>query len=284
MMLPGELDHLRQWIGRSESAEDEITIERARAFMATIAGDLSAAKKGDPAPLAFHWCLAPRLSRLDDADIDGHPKRGDFLPPVPMPRRMWAGGELELLEPLHIGDTVRRQSRIEDIAFKTGRSGPLCFVTVSHEFSVQGSTAIRERHDIVYRAKATGETAAPAAPDTAARTFSAERIIDPSPILLFRYSALTFNSHRIHYDVDYAMREEGYSGLVVHGPLQATLLLHHAATVAGRVPRRFSYRGQAPLTHRQPIWVRSGSVREGMVECWTGSQTVPIAMMGSAFW
>jgi 3-methylfumaryl-CoA hydratase len=282
MTRPVDIDHLREWIGRTETVEDEITIERARAFTATISGDLSVPKKGDPAPLAFHWCLAPRLSTLADADLDGHPKRGDFLPPVAMPRRMWAGGELELLAPLRIGDTVRRQSRIEDIAFKTGRSGRLCFVTVAHEFSARGSTAIRERHDIVYRDKATGEKVA--APETTAKPFSAEQVIDPSPILLFRYSALTFNSHRIHYDVDYAMREEGYAGLVVHGPLQATLLLHHSAAMAGRAPQRFSYRGIAPLTHRQALRVRSAPLEKGAMECWTCSETVPAAMTASAFW
>jgi 3-methylfumaryl-CoA hydratase len=282
MTGPIDIDRLREWIGRSEAAEDEITIERARAFTATIGDDLTVPKKGDPAPLAFHWCLAPRLSTLADADLDGHPKRGDFLPPVPMPRRMWAGGELEMLAPLRVGDTVRRQSRIEDVAFKTGRSGRLCFVTVAHAFSAGGSIAIRERHDIVYRDKATGEAIAAAAVTT--KPFAAEQAVDPSPILLFRYSALTFNSHRIHYDVDYAMREEGYAGLVVHGPLQATLLLHHAAAVGGRPPKRFSYRGMAPLTHRQAFWVRSTAMRDGALECWTGSEAVPVAMTASVFW
>jgi len=276
-----DISTLRRWVGRSESAEDEISIERVRAFRATIGGDLSVPQKGDPAPLAFHWCLAPRLSTLAEADIDGHPKRGDFLPPVPLPRRMWAGGELELLAPLRVGDTVARRSRIADVALKMGRSGPLCFVTVTHEFSTHGSTCLRERHDIVYRDKPSGEAMAP---EAAARAHAAETVIDPSPILLFRYSALTFNSHRIHYDVEYAMHEEGYAGLVVHGPLQATLLLHHAAAIAGRAPRRLSYRGMAPLTHRQPFRIRSAPLRDGALECWTGSETVPIGMMASAFW
>lgn len=276
-----DIDGLRQWLGRSESAEDEITIERVRAFTATIGGDLSFPRKGDPAPLAFHWCLAPRLSTLAEADVDGHPKRGDFLPPVPLPRRMWAGGELDLLAPLRVGDTVERRSRIADVALKAGRSGPLCFVTVVHEISAGGTTCLRERHDIVYRDRPSGEAAKP---ETAARAHAAEAMIDPSPVLLFRYSALTFNSHRIHYDVDYATREEGYAGLVVHGPLQATLLLHHAAAVAKRAPRRFSFRGMAPLTHRQPFWVRSMPLKDGALECWTGSQAAPVGMTATAFW
>ncbi len=283
MNAPADTGLLQQWVGRTESAEDVITVEHARAFTATLASDLPALKAGDPAPLAFHWCLAPRLSTLAEADIDGHPKRGDFLPPVPLPRRMWAGGELELLAPLRIGDTVLRQSRIADVAFKTGRSGPLCFVTVAHELSVGGSPRIRERHDIVYRGKARGEQAtAPRGKDE--KVFAAERVIDPSPVLLFRYSALTFNSHRIHYDVDYAMHEEGYAGLVVHGPLQATVMLHHAAAIARRAPRRFTYRGMAPLTHREPFRVRSAPLQEGMMECWTGSETVPVGMAACASW
>lgn len=283
MNAPVDIGALQPWVGRTERAEDVITSERARAFTATLAGDLSFPKTGDPAPLAFHWCLAPRLSTLADADIDGHPKRGDFLPPVPLPRRMWAGGELELLAPLRIGDEVLRQSRITDVAVKTGRSGPLCFVKVTHEFSVNGLPCIRERHDIVYRDKAGGEPAK-ASPEKDERAFAAERVIDPSPILLFRYSALTFNSHRIHYDLDYAMHEEGYAGLVVHGPLQATLMLHHVAAVAGRAPRRFSYRGMAPLTHREALRIRSAAVTDGAMECWTGSDTVPVGMAASAFW
>jgi 3-methylfumaryl-CoA hydratase len=279
-----DIDALRKWIGRTESAEDEITAERTRAFTATLTGDLSVPAKGDPAPLAFHWCLAPRLSALADADIDGHPKRGDFLPPVPLPRRMWAGGELELLAPLRVGDRVKRQSRIDGVELKVGRTGPLCFVTVAHEFSASGVTCIRERHDIVYRDKATAETVKPAAPPVVAKSFAAEQVIDPSPILLFRYSALTFNSHRIHYDVDYAMHEEGYAGLVVHGPLQATLLLHHAAAIAGRPPGRFSYRGLAPLTHGEMLRVRSTPFKDGTIECWTSSETVPVAMTAQAFW
>jgi 3-methylfumaryl-CoA hydratase len=280
---PVDIGSLRQWVGRTESAEDVITIERARAFTATLAGDLSMPRKGDPAPLAFHWCLAPRLSALVDADVDGHPKRGDFLPPVPLPRRMWAGGELEFLAPLRIGDTILRRSRITDIALKTGRSGPLCFVTVTHEFSTNGVPCLRERHNIVYRDKASGEPAK-IPPEKDEKVFTAERVIDPSPILLFRYSALTFNSHRIHYDVDYAMHEEGYEGLVVHGPLQATLLLHHAVAVAGHAPRRFSYRGMAPLTHRRPFWVRSVPLQNGAMDCWAGSETVPVSMAASAVW
>ena len=282
MIADLDIDHLRQWVGRTESAEDEITIRNAQAFNATIAGDLPVPRKGDAAPLAFQWCLAPRLSRLADADADGHPKRGDFLPPVKLPRRMWAGGELELLAPLLVGDVVRRQSRIEDVTVKTGRSGLLCFVKVGHEFTVQGALAIRERHDIVYRDKASGERSA--APQAVERAFAAEQVIDPSPVLLFRYSALTFNSHRIHYDVEYATGVEGYEGLVVHGPLQATLLLHHVAHIAGRPPRRFAYRGMAPLTHRESLRVRSTLLKDGVLDCWTGSEKVPVGMMAQAFW
>lgn len=274
-------DDLRQWVGRTEIARDEIGAQAVRAFRATITGELDQPAQGEEAPLGFHWCLAPRLATLAETDADGHPKRGDFLPPVDLPRRMWAGGELELLQPLKVGDSVERRSRIAAVDFKHGRSGPLCFVTVTHEIVVASETSLRERHDIVYREKAAGAASKPEAPAT---VHAAEQIIDPSPVLLFRYSALTFNSHRIHYDADYARNEEGYDGLVVHGPLQATLLLQHAANIAGRPPRRFIYRGMAPVTHGRPIRVRSAAPAGNTLDCWTSSETVPLAMTAKAFW
>ena len=222
---------------------------------------------------------------MADIGVDGHPTTGDFLPPVPLPRRMWAGGELELLEPLRVGDDVTRFSRIESIDSKMGRSGRLCFVTLAHEISVKGDIRIRERQDIVYREAALpAESARPAVQEPIAKPFAAEQVFDPSPALLFRYSALTFNSHRIHYDLDYATRAEGYPGLVVHGPLQATLLLHHAARIAGSPPRYFSYRAVAALTSGLNFWIRSTAMRDNRLDCWSGSATAPVAMKALAAW
>jgi 3-methylfumaryl-CoA hydratase len=245
MNAPAEIDidTLRGWIGRTETAADTVTSELVSRFLATLDAAPGRLEPSDPAPLGIHWCLAPAVAPTSHLGPDGHPARGGFLPPVPLPRRMWAGGELVFERPLRIGATVCRTSRIEDVALKQGRSGPLCFVTVRHDIEPDGSIAIRERQDIVYR----GMDAHQARSGPPAETGIWQHDVEASPVLLFRYSALTFNGHRIHYDRRYCMEEEGYPGLVVHGPLQATMLLHLAAGVRdGTTPTRFSFRGVAP--------------------------------------
>lgn len=243
-----DIEHLKTWIGRTEEAEDTITPRLVAAFDATLETRTGG---GDAASLAIHWCLAPPIVPVSATGPDGHPARGGFLPPVPLPRRMWAGGELAFHDPLRVGDDVHRRSRIEDVALKQGRSGRLCFVTVRHEISTARGLAIDERQDIVYRdagpagTAGKGDNRAQEATPTAPAEHS--RTVLASPLLLFRYSALTFNGHRIHYDVDYCREEEGYPGLVVHGPMQATMLLHLAAEAIGRTPSVFSYRGVSPL-------------------------------------
>lgn len=274
------IEHWRQWVGRSETNEDVVTARKIQAFNATLGGDLSLPQPGDPAPPAFHWCLGSRIAAMADIGADGHPARGDFLPPIALPRRMWAGGELELLAPLRVGDVITRLSRIAGIDSKDGRSGTLCFVTVTHEISVSGDIRIRERQDIVYRGEAAAGTARPAILEASPGAFAAQQMIDPSPVLLFRYSALTFNSHRIHYDLDYATRVEGYPGLVVQGPLQATLLLHHATRIAGKPPTRFIYRAVAPLFAEGHFWIRSATLKDRRLSCWSGSENTPVAMKG----
>lgn len=279
-----ELEQWQKWVGRSETREDVVTAQKVQAFNATIGGDLLPPQPGDPAPPAFHWCLAPRVATLADVGLDGHPERGDFLPPISLPRRMWAGGEIEFLAPLRIGEVVTRRSNIACIDGKQGRSGPLCFVRLTHELSVEGDIRIRERQDIVYRQAARGETVRPEVSETGPEPFETEEVFNPSPILLFRYSALTLNSHRIHYDRDYATRVEFYPGLVIQGPLQATLLLHHAAYRAGRPPRRFAHRAQAPLFDGTPFWVRSAKLAGDRLSCWSGNESAPVAMTAEASW
>lgn len=243
-----DIAHLRTWIGRIERKSDILTpglIERLRATI----GDM--APEGlDAVPLAAHWCLAPVAVPPAEIGPDGHPARGGFLPPVPLPRRMWAGGALHFHRPLEIGDTVTRTSRIVDVTAKIGRSGRLVFVTVEHEISTgTGTVAITERQDIVYREAQTGSAQqAAASPRPDAPPAEHRHVIEATTTLLFRYSALTFNGHRIHYDRDYARNVEGYPGLVVHGPLQATLLINLAARLeSGRLPKTFTYRGLSPL-------------------------------------
>ena len=248
-----DIRHLRSWIGRTEEAEDTILPRLVDDFYATLGQRRDPARDGDAAPLAVHWCLAPPIVANQDTGPDGHPARGGFLPPVPLPRRMWAGGELRFERPLRVGETVRRVSRVDDVVLKEGRSGRLCFVTVRHDILAKGGArAIAERQDIVYR----DETAPAGKAPPAARNGNekepeadASHAVEATPLMLFRYSALTFNGHRIHYDRTYAREIEHYPGLVVHGPLQATLLLHLGS---GMLPRGatasiFSYRGVQPL-------------------------------------
>ncbi|MFT3987533.1 MaoC family dehydratase N-terminal domain-containing protein [Aestuariivirga sp.] len=237
------MSDLRDWIGREREAGDEISPRLAECFASIFGGegDLSL---GAPAPLGIHWCLAPDIVPISETGPDGHPARGGFLPPVPLPRRMWAGGQLAFHGGLRVGDRVRRHSRIDDVVMKEGRSGRLCFVTVTHRYLTARGEALSERHDIVYRGLDAAASPAPAAQDVP----EVSETIAATPLLLFRYSAVTFNSHRIHYDRPYCLNEEHYPGLLVHGPLQATCLLRLAARRnTGEAPRLFTYRGVSPL-------------------------------------
>lgn len=218
------MNHLRDWIGRSETRDDEISPTPVAAMAATLDLDKISVTSGAPLPPLWHWLYFIPLAVQSEIGPDGHPKRGGFLPLVPLPRRMWAGGRLEFLRPLKVGETVTRRAQIKDVNIKEGRSGTLVFVTVSHEFSTRDGVAIREEHDIVYRDNPRPDAPAPKPQlPHGKETFSRE--IEPDPVLLFRYSALTFNGHRIHYDRTYATEVEGYPGLIVHGPLIATLLM-----------------------------------------------------------
>jgi 3-methylfumaryl-CoA hydratase len=278
---PVDLAHLRQWIGRTEEAHDLVTARLAAEFHATFAPHLVPVADGD-APWMLHWCLTPQIAPTSALGLDGHPRRGGFLPPVPLPRRMWAGGSIEARAPLRIGDAVTRRSRIEDVSLKEGQSGRLCFVAVRHETIGPRGLSIVERHDIVYR------DAAGAGPGSAARPARDRRAdgdivwtVDASPVLLFRYSAMTFNGHRIHYDEAYVTGTEGYAGLVVHGPLQASLLFNLAATIGGAVPVRFDYRGLSPLTSGT-FRVHGRRDTDGRVACWTESADGRIGMDADA--
>jgi 3-methylfumaryl-CoA hydratase len=222
---------------------------------------------------------------MDQLGEDGHPRRGDFLPPVPLPRRMWAGGSVRIIDRLRVGDTVQRRSRIADVALKQGSGGMLCFVAVDHEFSTGRGKAIEERQDIVYReAGPTRRTA------TTAKAAPAQRVAERSvshmadPVLLFRYSALTFNGHRIHYDRPYATGVEGYGGLVVHGPLQASLMLEAAADLrGGAAPAEFRYRGVRPLFDGV-FSVNAGAFSGSSVDLWIADGAGEPTMTATAQW
>lgn len=285
-MLIIDTAQLAPWIGRTIEAVDEVTPRLVEGYRATFAPHLAAVEAAC-APLGLHWCLAPPMAAMAELGPDGHPVTGGFLPPVPLPRRMWGGGEIEIATPLKIGDRVTRRSTIADIRAKQGRSGPLYIVQVRHAYSVDRRIAIRERQDIIYRSAATGVSTV-AQPEPAADKIGQTReagltwTVDASPVLLFRYSALTFNGHRIHYDQPYATLVEGYDGLIVHGPLQASLLLNLAACLLRACPSRFTYRALAPLFADQSFNVCGAHAREGVVNVWAHDPTRRITLEATA--
>lgn len=223
--MPIDEPLLRQWIGRQESQRDVLTPVPLNALAAALDRDDPAYACSTQVPALWHWLYFLPLARQSTVGADGHPKRGGFLPPVSLPRRMWAGGRLTFQGPLPVGAEVERTSTIVDVTHKAGRSGDLVFVKLLHELSVAGEVRVREEQDIVYRDPPRPDEA-PARPQPAPTGAQWVSDLHPDPVLLFRYSALTFNGHRIHYDRPYATQEEGYPGLVVHGPLIATLLMN----------------------------------------------------------
>jgi 3-methylfumaryl-CoA hydratase len=277
-----DLDHLRQWVGRTQEASDTVTPQLVKGLRATLFQEVGEPKSGDVAPFTVHWCLAQPVFPMSELGPDGHPARGGFLPPVALPRRMWAGGQVEFLDPLRVGDETKRTSRIADISLKTGSTGSLCFVAVEHLVSTARGTAIRERQDIVYREATSGGSApAKAPPPPPAAKHRETHVSDP--VLLFRYSALTFNGHRIHYDRDYVTKVEGYPGLIFHGPLQAALIVEHAAKLkGGKPPGTFSYRGLQPLFEGK-FSVNANEAAEGM-ELWVANADGQPTMKATASW
>ncbi len=218
--------NLKEWIGRSEEVSDVATATPYAALSATFDRPAERPAAGTPLPGLWHWLYFLPLHRQSEIGPDGHAKRGGFLPPVPLPRRMWAGSQFQFHKPLRISDAMTRTSTIHDVTEKTGRTGPLVFVKVRHEIRRAGESdiALTEFHDIVYREAAKPDDVAPP-PKAAPATSTWEKRWVPDDVLLFRYSALTFNGHRIHYDRKYVTEVEGYPGLVVHGPMVATMLL-----------------------------------------------------------
>jgi len=278
-----DIDHLRQWIGRSEEATDTVTAQLVKGLRATLFQEVGAPKTGDAAPFTVHWCLAQPVFPMSMLGPDGHPTRGGFLPPVPLPRRMWAGGEIEFLQPLRVGDESTRTSRIADVQVKTGSTGTLCFVSVEHSISSPRGIAIRERQDIVYREMTTSTPATAKAPPPPPEAQHRETHVS-DPVLLFRYSALTFNGHRIHYDRDYVTKVEGYPGLIFHGPLQATFIIEMAAKLhGGKPPKKFTYRGLQPLFEGSEFSINANETADGM-ELWTANAEGQPTMKGTAVW
>jgi 3-methylfumaryl-CoA hydratase len=276
-----DIEYLAQWIGRSESLTDSIGPTAAASLAATL-DHPAAPAAGDPLPPLWHWIAFNPIARQSELGPDGHPRRGGFLPPVPLPRRMWAGSRFAFTRPLKVGEPVAKLSTIRDVRLKEGRSGKLVFVVVEHVYSASGGEALREEHDIVYREAAAPDVPA-AAPKPAPTDAAWTRSVVPDPVLLFRYSALTFNGHRIHYDRSYAMHEEGYPGLVFHGPLQGTLLLdlllekQPDATVTG-----FTFRALWPVFDTAPLTLNGTPGDDGRVRLWIAGPNGELCMDATA--
>lgn len=269
---PINFEYLKTWIGKTQESSDIITAALVERFKATFTNQLWLEK--DFVPLGLHWCLALPIDGLDKLGEDGHAAKGDFLPPVPLPSRMWAGGEIKTNATFNIGDIVTKCSKIADVIFKQGKNGPLVFVNVEHQYWVGKKLIIVETHNIVYKnaSKPNIDTVVKA-PEFAPQP----DMITVGEVMMFRYSALTFNSHRIHYDRTYTQQQEGYDGLVVHGPLQATLLLNEAAKIGKDVPKVFSYKGISPLIEQTPFKVVGTSQDKGgelWCEDYTGRKTM----------
>ncbi len=277
-----DLNHLREWIGRTETRHDVVSAKPVAAMSATLDRDDPAPVRGSEVPPLWHWMFFVSLTRPDGIGPDGHTNLGGFLPPVPLPRRMFAGGRFKFNHALRVGDEIERLSTVKDITAKHGRTGQMVFVTVQHDISDKRGIAITEEHDIVYR-EAPQPGAAPAQPKPAPTDEQFSREIVPDPVLLFRYSALTFNGHRIHYDRTYVTKVEDYPGLIVHGPLIATLLVDLLRRNRPDAKlRTFGFRAVRPLfdTHHFSVCGRVDD--DGRAALWARDHEGWLAMQASA--
>lgn len=258
------MNEFSNWIGRSEVHRDTITAAPVAALAATFDID----DPGQELPPLWHWMYFTPKARASLIGPDGHGARGDFLPPIALPRRMWAGGRTWFDQPIRVDDEVTRRSTIARVETKQGRSGPLTFVTVAHEITTPRGVAMREEHDLVFRENPKADDPAPA-PQQAPSDENFRRTVTPDPVLLFRYSALTFNGHRIHYDRRYVTEVEGYPGLVVHGPLIGTLLLDLVRReYPDAVVKEFDFKAMSPLFDIHPFTICGRRDSDGSIALW----------------
>lgn len=269
------------WVGREEEHSGNLHESVIQAMAATIDMEPVPAA-GDPLPPGWHWLFFNPTVRRGELGPDGHPARGGFLPPVELPRRMWAGSRIQYLAELPVGAEATRTSKILKVANKTGKRGALCFVTVQHTTSCCGVDCIVEEQDIVYKEATPPGTPAPKPqPHEAESTWS--ELVEPDTTLLFRFSALTFNGHRIHYDQEYARNEEGYPDLVVHGPLTAVLLQQFAQQHGGgRRLRSFDFRGVNPLFVDRAFRLQGHAEEDGTLAVWAVGPDGELAMSATA--
>jgi 3-methylfumaryl-CoA hydratase len=268
----------RDWIGKSDETTDTLAISPAQRMAATLnRSDIFV--PGATLPPLWHWLYFLPATRMDDIGADGHALRGGFLPPIDLPRRMWAGSRIVFHRPLHVGERALKKSTIANVTPKQGKSGALVFVLVRHEIIAEEGLAMLEEQDIVFREAASGAVAQSGQPAPAEAQWSKE--ITPSPMLLFRYSALTFNTHRIHYDRSYCTDVEGYPGLVVHGQLTATFLLEALREHTDRPLRNFGFKAISALYDTQPYHVE-GRIDGDTAQLWALDQAGNLAMTATA--
>ncbi|MSP76212.1 MAG: acyl-CoA dehydrogenase [Rhodospirillaceae bacterium] len=275
------LDKLKAWVGRTQATEDLVAPFPVRALAATFDACDPEPRNGDPLPPLWHWLYFLDAAPQSKLGPDGHAERGDFLPPVPLPRRMWAGSRFSFDgEPVRIGDTIGRTSEIKSVEPKSGSTGSMVFVTVKHTISGPRGVSFVEEHDIVYR-----EAARPGEPPKAPKPAPAEatwtKTIMADPVLLFRFSALTFNGHRIHYDRPYVTGTEGYPGLIVHGPLLGMLQIELARRAnADKIPRSFEFRALSPVFAGAAFHIHGRRESNGSITTWAANATGGLAQQG----
>lgn len=276
-----DIDHLRKWIGKIDNVTDYVTPIVEQRYRATLNMDIGNPKDGEPVTSGLHWMLGWNLVKNDELGVDSHPALGEFLPPVPLPRRMWAGSEIKVLKPIRVGDKVVKQSTVADIQVKEGRTGLLCFVTAEYNFLVNDEVTINEKHNIVYRDISKSGGGSGYSKEIPERADLSEKIF-MHPTILFRYSAIGFVGHRIHYDHPYTVNEENYPGLIVHGPLQATYLLRAAEKLMGKQVKSFTHKVMAPVFANSEYMVGVDKMDDDSVSCWGATKEFGVTMRAEA--
>ena len=276
-----DIDHLRKWIGKIDNVTDYVTPIVEQRYRATLNMDIGNPKDGDPVTSGLHWMLGWNLVKNDELGIDSHPALGEFLPPVPLPRRMWAGSEIKVLKPIRVADKVIKQSTVADIQVKEGRTGLLCFVTAEYNFLVNDEVTINEKHNIVYRDISKSGGGSGYSKDIPEKADLSEKIF-MHPTILFRYSAIGFVGHRIHYDHPYTVNEENYPGLIVHGPLQATYLLRAAEKLMDKPVKSFTHKVMAPVFANSEYIVGVDKMNDSSVSCWGATKEFGVTMRAEA--
>ncbi len=275
-------DQYDAWIGKQSSTEALVTAYQADALTATLDRDDAPYREGDAIPPGWHLFYIREVVKLADTAEDGHPKRGDFLPPIDLPRRMWAGTQATYHKPILVGETIRNVTSIEAVTPKVGKTGNLVFLKLKHEISGEDGVATTEIQDVVYREEAQPGAVAPEPPPAPAGAVW-KRTIHPSPVLLFRYSALTMNSHRIHYDRSYVTEVEKYPGLLVHGPLTFTLLLDLFRRENPEMTlKSFAVRAVSPIYDTHDFTIEGAPGDAGEAALWALNNDGRLAMSAKA--